>query len=242
MNIFSALDTQNIIASNKVASEAMSSAEKAREDAEKEKIDFLNLLLTQLENQNPLDPMDTDEWTAQLTRYSILEQGIETNANLAITNEFLKGNSTSAALSYIGKEVELETNTGVVQNGEANWAYLVEGDPSEVFLTVATQDGTRLAEIEGSIANGVQPVSFNAADFGLSDGQPLYLSVNATDRDGNKLNSTVSSMVKVDGAWSDEDDTFLTAGEVSFRTSDVRKIADRQEDDVVVNTAADSQN
>lgn len=242
MNIFSALDTQNIIASNKVASEAMSSAEKAREDAEKEKIDFLNLLLTQLENQNPLDPMDTDEWTAQLTRYSILEQGIETNANLAITNEFLKGNSTSAALSYIGKEVELETNTGVVQNGEANWAYLVEGDPSEVFLTVATQDGTRLAEIEGSIANGVQPVSFNAADFGLADGQPLYLSVNATDRDGNKLNSTVSSMVKVDGAWSDEDDTFLTAGEVSFRTSDVRKIADRQEDDVVVNTAADSQN
>ena len=236
MNIYSSLSSQNIITSNQVTgTEDKTAADIAKEQAEKEKVDFLKLLLTQLSNQNPLDPMDTDEWTAQLTRYSILEQGIETNQQLTIANDALAANMKAASLSYIGKKVELDTNIGVVQNGAAEWSYLVEGSPSEVYLTLTDKNGTKIAEVEGSINSGVQSVGLDAADFGLAEGQQVYLSINAKDSEGNKLNTKTTTNVKVDGAWSDENDTYLTAGEASFRMSDILKIANDVSNNVVIN-------
>ena len=93
MSVISALNTQTLASSNQVEVETKSAQEIATEDAEQQQADFLALLLTQLEVQNPLDPMDTDEFSAQLTRYSILEQGIETNANLTVTNDYLKSSN-----------------------------------------------------------------------------------------------------------------------------------------------------
>jgi hypothetical protein len=82
MDIFSALQTQQIVPSANSADNGQTTADVARERAEEQRVNFLNILLTQLANQNPLDPMDTDEFASQLTRFSILEQGIVTNENL----------------------------------------------------------------------------------------------------------------------------------------------------------------
>lgn len=222
-SIYSILNTQNLIPSTDPNIDTGKTAEEiAREDAEEQRIDFLNLLLTQLSNQNPLDPMDTDEWTAQLTRYSILEQGIETNEKLAIQNDLLKNSAQTDTFNFIGKEVEIETNIAAVQNGQAVWSYLIEGSPKDVTLTVTDEAGNRLAESDGSVAAGVQTIAFDASN--LKEGQQLYLSVNPTDGDGNNLNSRITSRLIVDGVWSDGQQNYLTAGEISFRQSDVLKL------------------
>jgi flagellar basal-body rod modification protein FlgD len=226
MNIYSALGDPTILPSANSGNVSKTPEEIARENAQKEKVDFLNLLLTQLQNQNPLDPLDTKDFTAQLTRYSILEQGIETNEKLSVTNDLLKSTATSGTFSYIGKNVEVETNTATVHNGKAEWSYLVEGDASDVTLTVTDANGNRLGEVDGSIEKGVQSAVIDAASFGLVDGQKLFLSIRATDSNDAKLNTRTTATLRVDGVWSDGNQNYLTAGEVSFRTSDILRLVE----------------
>jgi len=223
MSTLSVLDTQTIIPTSQVQ-RGESSEERAAADAEQQKVDFLNILLTQLENQNPLDPMDTDEYTAQLTRYSILEQGIETNEKLAITNDLLKASSASTNLAYIGEQVEFSSNIGVAQNGGASWNYAVEGVVDKVDLTVTDEDGNSLYEVEGSISGGVHNLTIDTAALGIEEGQQLYLSVAARDKKGGQLNTQITTNAVVDGVWTDNNQSYLTAGDISFRASDVLKL------------------
>ena len=228
MNIISTLGQQNVIPSASPSNDGQTAEEIAKEKAQKEKVDFLNLLLTQLSNQNPLDPMDTKDFSAQLTRYSILEQGIETNEKLAVTNDLLKTNATASSFSYIGNQVEVETNINSVENGKAEWSYLIEGDVSDVELTVTDANGKRIDNFEGSISKGVQSFTFNAADYGLDDGQELYLSINATNKNGDSVNHRTTSILMVDGVWTDNNQSYLTSGQLSFRTTDVLKLVEAQ--------------
>lgn len=226
MNIYSALNQQSILPSANTGGTSQTASEIAREKAEKEKVDFLNLLLTQLQNQNPLDPMDTKDFTAQLSRYSILEQGIKTNEQLSLTNDLLKSTATSGSFSYIGKDVEVESNISTVHNGQVKWSYVVEGDANKVFLTVTDANGTRLGEVEGSIQKGVQSAVVDAASFGVANGQKLYLSIRATDSNDAKLNTRTTATLRVDGVWNDGNTNYLTAGEISFKTTDILRLAE----------------
>lgn len=223
MNITSVLNTQTVIQGTAIDETDKTVTEQAKADAEKQKVDFLELLLTQLQNQNPLDPMDTDEWTAQLTRYSQLEQQISTNEKLTVTNSLLSNSATSNAFTYIGQDVELNSNVGVVQDGEATWTYEVQGDADDVVLTVTDGSGNILATEDGSTINGVHEYNFDAAALGLSNGAQLILNVQAKNED-KTVASEITSHVTVDGVWSDTEEVYLTAGEISFRTTDVLKI------------------
>lgn len=229
MNVFSTLQQQNLIPSASPVNNGQSAEEIAKANAEAEKVDFLNLLLTQLSNQNPLDPLDTKDFTAQLTRYSILEQGIETNEKLAVTNDLLKSSATAASFTYIGKEVEVETNMNTVQDNMATWSYLVDGDASQVKLTVTDENGTRLGEYDGSISSGVQSFSLDTSALDLQDGAALYISVNANAGLEGNLKSRVTSQIVVDGVWSNNKQNYLTSGSLSFRTSDVLKVIDSED-------------
>lgn len=224
MDITSALQQQRIVPSANPINEGPTTAERARERAEEQRVDFLNILLTQLANQNPLDPMNTDEFAAQLTRFSILEQGIETNENLTKTNDYLQSSAAASAFSFIGKEVEIETNMNVVKNDQAKWSYVIEGDATDVKLTVTDDAGRRLGEFDGSIEKGVQTFTLDTSTFDVVEGQALFLSINPSDSNGSKLNSRSTSRLTVDGVWSDNQQSYLTAGELSFRQSDVLKV------------------
>ncbi len=226
MSIASVLSQQTIIPSSQVDAGDKTAEEIAKEKAQKEKVDFLNILLTQLSNQNPLDPMDTKDFTAQLTRYSILEQGIETNEKLSTTNDLLKTSASAASFEYIGKEVEVATNIGVVQGDSVEWSYIVEGSPSEVLLTITDGDGNKVGEAEGSISAGAQSASLDLTGANLPVGTPLYLNIQAKDGDGAKLNTQTTSRIVVDGVRSDGKTSYLTAGDVSFRSSDVLKLVE----------------
>lgn len=227
MTSLSALNTQLIASSNSSTNQTQSASDAASADAEKQKTDFLKLLMTQLQNQNPLDPMNTDEWAAQLTRYSILQQGIETNANLQVTNDYLQKSTNSAALSYIGQDVEVSSNTASVNNGQAKWSYSVDGNPADVTLTVLDKDGKVVYDGKGSTKAGVHDFTLDMAANGInaSDGYSLEIIVGAKDAEGAKVDSNVTSYANVDGVWTSSDGTYLTSGSVSYLLDSVLKIA-----------------
>lgn len=83
---------------------------------------FLQLMLTQLENQDPTSPMENTEWLSQLAQYSSLEQMTAMNSNMESISSSLENLSSSVGtnavisqtLSLVGKDVTIETDTGTV--------------------------------------------------------------------------------------------------------------------------------
>lgn len=224
MSISTILDSPTIVKSTSLDT-GQTDAEIAAEEAEQERINFLNLLLTQLQNQNPLDPMDTDEYTAQLTRYSQLEQQIETNEKLTLIEELVGDANTVSSFSYIGKDVELGLNSGVIQDGEASWSYLINGSADDAYITITDEDGNVVYEADGSTSVGAQTFTLNAEDAGLEEGEQLYFFVSAVDNSGGSYETVVTSHVTVDGVWSNGDSgSYLTAGEISFDLSEILRI------------------
>src|SRR5215218_2783230 len=65
---------------------------------------FLLLLTTQLKNQSPLDPMDTNQFTQQLVQFASVEQQLKSNATLSALLTTVKASTTNAA-SFIGMQV-----------------------------------------------------------------------------------------------------------------------------------------
>src|ERR1700756_4166435 len=84
---------------------------------------FLTLLTTQLKNQDPTSPMDSNQFTQQLVEYSQVEQQINTNTNL--TTLISQGTTNAAAMtsSYLGKNVSITNGNASLSSGKANWTY-----------------------------------------------------------------------------------------------------------------------
>lgn len=221
--MISALDQMNVIPARQ-NDDGLTVEQRAAQQAEEQQQDFLQLLLTQITNQNPLDPMDTSEFTAQVTRYSQLEQQLFTNEKLTVTNDLLRSSADAAGFTYIGQDVEVSTDIGVAQNGEAKWSYSVEGLADEVAITILDDNGAIVYQENGQKSVGAHALTVNTAELGVEDGSILYLAIAARDKDGGNVDTRTSSFAKVDGLWSDGSETFLTAGQVSFRTSDVLKV------------------
>jgi flagellar basal-body rod modification protein FlgD len=81
---------------------------------------FLTLLTTQLQNQNPLDPLDTNQFTQQLVQFAGVEQQLRSNDQLKSLIEIEKSAQATAALAYVGNTVAVDGSTAQF-NRSATW-------------------------------------------------------------------------------------------------------------------------
>src|SRR6185295_9321796 len=102
---------------------------------------FLTLLTTQLKNQDPLSPMDSNQFTQQLVQFSQVEQQINSNKNLESLIALTKARSATDAVSYLGKTLTLTDGMGALMDGEANWAYSLDNHASSATLYVKNMHG-----------------------------------------------------------------------------------------------------
>src|SRR5205807_7898767 len=79
---------------------------------------FLTLLTTQLKNQNPLDPLDTNQFTAQLVQFAQVEQQIKQNDQLATLISLEKTAQSMTALAFVGATVAIDGQTAALSNGK----------------------------------------------------------------------------------------------------------------------------
>ncbi|MEJ8472732.1 flagellar hook assembly protein FlgD [Roseibium algae] len=87
---------------------------------------FLSLLTTQIQNQDPLDPLDSAEYTNQLVQYSSVEQSIQTNKYLEQMVAMNQSNQAYAYVNYLGSEVSAIGSTTTLSNGSATWDYTAD--------------------------------------------------------------------------------------------------------------------
>ncbi len=205
----------------------------AKDKASELKNQFLSILLTQMQHQNPLDPMDTKEFTGQLTQFSALEQQIDTNSKLDGLLGALTQNSLSSAFSYIGQYVDLKTSSTSVQDGGVNWTYALPEDAKSVGISVTDSKGVVL--YSGSMANSAGGGSINKGTYTLdlknadftrvaADGEVLKVEITAKNDAGKAITADIHTAVKVDSIQSDDKGTYLQSGGMLFAIGDVRKI------------------
>ena len=116
---------------------------------------FLSILTTQLKNQNPLDPMDTNQFTAQLVQFTGVEQQLKTNEFLEALMLSSQNTSKSDAVSYIGKEVTSTGKTGELTDTNAVfWAYSADAGAPNTTITIKNAAGTTVYKQTGPIDMG----------------------------------------------------------------------------------------
>ncbi len=112
------------------------------------KEEFLTLLVAQLQNQDPLNPADATEFTSQLAQFSELEQLINLNESMTAMAEAQNNSERISALSMIGKEIQVEGSSFMLgEEGSAEIGYKLDGDASEVSLSVQNSAGQTVATL-----------------------------------------------------------------------------------------------
>jgi flagellar basal-body rod modification protein FlgD len=102
---------------------------------------FLTLLTTQLKNQDPLSPLDSNEFTAQLTQMTGVEQQLLTNDLLTSLLTAQQSQGMTGASNYIGKEVTAVWSADKLTDGQANWSYELGATASSATLSVLDSTG-----------------------------------------------------------------------------------------------------
>lgn len=100
---------------------------------------FLTLLTTQLQNQNPLDPLDTNQFTQQLVQFAQVEQQLKSNDQLASLVTIEKSAQSTQALVYVGQNVAVDGSTAHF-DGNATWNLNAPTDTNAV-ITISDKNG-----------------------------------------------------------------------------------------------------
>ena len=161
---------------------------------------FLRLLVTQLQNQDPLNPMASAEFTAQLAQFSSLEQLFNINDSLEIIKETKNGQVPENLLDYIGKEVKTVKSNITVLNGKASGGSYTLTEPGDAIISILDGEGSEIRTIyKQGQASGEYDFYFDGKD---DTGNPVpngeySFTVAAVDNEGSPIvvNSGLSGKV-----------------------------------------------
>ena len=96
---------------------------------------FLTLLTTQLKNQNPLEPLDTNQFTQQLVQFTQVEQQMKMNTQLASLISIEQMAQSTAAMAYLGSTATVDGSTAKLTAGKANWTFSSD-KPSNATINI----------------------------------------------------------------------------------------------------------
>jgi flagellar basal-body rod modification protein FlgD len=121
---------------------------------------FLQLLTTQLQNQDPLSPMDTNQFTAQLVQFASVEQQMKSNDSLSTLVSLQQAAQTTSALQLVGATVVVNGATAPLANNQATWT-LNSTQPATTSITIADSTGRTAYSATGAINSGSQAFTWN---------------------------------------------------------------------------------
>jgi flagellar basal-body rod modification protein FlgD len=168
---------------------------------------FLKLLTSQLQNQNPLSPMDTTQFTQQLVQFSSVEQSIKQNSNLETLISMQRNSQSANAVNYIGKTVDMTGDRVGLVGGEGKITYSLPETAGRVLINIYDTGGKLVARREGATVAGSNIVKWDGrSDTGsqLPDGD-YKVEISAFNGTGGpitvdkKISGTVSAVDYANG-------------------------------------------
>jgi flagellar basal-body rod modification protein FlgD len=162
---------------------------------------FLKLLTTQLQYQDPLDPLDTNQFTQQLVQFSQVEQSIKTNSNLETLIASVQSSNLSSAATYLGRTVTADTDTLNITNGSGGtWNYDLGATAAETKLSITNARGIKIFETDGALQAGNHQFAWDGKDSaGRAVPSGSYtLKLVSTTNAGTEVDTSVAIQGRVD--------------------------------------------
>lgn len=177
---------------------------------------FLTLLVTQLENQDPLDPMDSTEFTSQLVQFASVEQQIFQNANLEQLVGLQENNQISSMVNFIDKVVEVEGQAIPLENGEAEFTYNLPANAKSASIIIRDTNGVTVFEQEAETSAGQHTFTWDGTNRnGQTSPDGSYTAVvTGLDPQNEILTITQTAFGRVTGVGIDNGVTSLFMGDI----------------------------
>ena len=185
---------------------------------------FLTLLTTQLKNQNPLDPLDTNQFTAQLVQFAGVEQQLKSNDQLTSLVNLEKSAQSTQALVYVGNTVAVDGSTAQF-NGSATWNFQ---SPKDAAATITITSSTGQTAFSGAYNINQGNASFVWDGKGNDGSQwpPGAYTLTATGKDSTGNSVAISTEVQgiVDSVDLTSSPPLLSIGGQSYTTDKIKRV------------------
>lgn len=184
---------------------------------------FLTMLTTQLQYQDPLDPMDASEYTNQLVQYSNVEQAIQTNSKLDNLLNLSIYNLGVQATGYVGKTIQAISDVMPLDKGVAKATYTLSKDVTDCTIVLKDMDDKVVYTTKGEISSGAHDLLWDGKNINgeqLPDGA-YKIEVLTTVPEGETSASVTTTVFgRVTGVASDDSGIYLGLGDALTTTLD----------------------
>ncbi|MGN6117324.1 MAG: flagellar hook assembly protein FlgD [Nitrobacter sp.] len=187
---------------------------------------FLTLLTTQLQNQNPLDPLDTNQFTQQLVQFAGVEQQLKTNDQLSSLVSLQQTTQATQALDFVGKNAVVDGSTATMTNASATWQLSVP-TASTVNINIASSTGQNVfTGSYGVNAGDNQVFSWNGlGNDGTQWPDGKYtLTATAADSSGNPVTVSTQIQGQVSSVDLTQSPPLLSIGGQTYTISQIKSI------------------
>ena len=187
---------------------------------------FLTLLTTQLQNQNPLDPLDTNQFTQQLVQFASVEQQLKTNDQLTTLVSLQQTAQSTQALGFVGKTAVVDGSTAALSNGAATWNLGVAAN-SNVTINISNSTGQTVFTGSYAVnAGNNQPFTWNGkGNDGTQwpDGQ-YKITATATDTANNPVTVSTQFQGVVDSVDLTQSPPLLSINGQTYTVNQIKSI------------------
>ena len=187
---------------------------------------FLTLLTTQLKNQDPLDPLDTEKFTSQLVQFASVEQSIQTNSHLETLIGLQAAADRDGALSMIGKTIVVDGDKAANSGAGATWTYILPNGASSVRLLVVDDKGRPVAQFDGAGTKGAHALRWDGktTDGSAAPDGVYQLVMQAKDATGAAAPFAIQSSARVTGVSFGATGPLLETGAGQIALSAVKRV------------------
>lgn len=162
---------------------------------------FLKLLTTQMQNQDPLSPMDSTQYTQQLVQYSQVEQSVQQNGTLKDILSSLSNQNIAQAAGFIGRDAEFSSSVSGLGAKPASWTYTADRAIASVTATISDASGKTVftGPITLSGTSGSYSWDGSLADGSRAANGAYTLALKALDTTGANVATAISTTGTVEG-------------------------------------------
>jgi flagellar basal-body rod modification protein FlgD len=185
---------------------------------------FLTLLTTQLQNQNPLDPLDTNQFTQQLVQFAGVEQQLKSNDQLKSLIAIEKSSQATQALIYVGHTVAVDGSTQQF-NGSATWNLKAAKDATAA-ITITNSAGQAVYTGNYTLAQGNASFVWDGkGNDGTQWPAGAYkLTATAKDSSGKDVGIATEIQGIVDSVDLTSTPALLSIGGQNYTTDQIRRV------------------
>ena len=208
-----------------VGSSATSSTTTASSSAS-EKDQFLRLLITQIQNQNPLDPLDNAEFTSQLSQFAMLEELEQMNASLEQNMVYSQSLNNTMLLGLVGKQAVVEGDQVNAADGDISSSQVQVSAAGLATIEIRNESGTIVATYTHEVDPGWNDVTWDGlvSSGGAAADGAYTVSVSVEDRAGNELASTTYMSGIVESIRFENNLALLQIGGRDYYASEIAKV------------------